>query len=73
MHKITLRPQDPQHKINKHIYGHFAEHLGGCIYDGLYVGENADIPNTRGWRNDIIEALRAINIPNLRWPVRTAD
>ncbi len=68
MNKITIRKQDAEHKINRHIYGHFAEHLGRCIYDGLYVGEDSDIPNTRGFRNDIIEALRAINIPNLRWP-----
>lgn len=54
--------------INKHIYGHFAEHLGRCIYNGIYVGEESDIPNTRGIRNDIVQALKHINIPNLRWP-----
>ena len=55
--------------ISKHIYGHFAEHLGRCIYDGFYVGEdNTTIPNTNGVRNDIINALKALNIPNLRWP-----
>ncbi|MGB5667767.1 MAG: alpha-L-arabinofuranosidase C-terminal domain-containing protein [Maribacter sp.] len=55
--------------INKHIYGHFAEHLGRCIYDGFYVGEgNTAIPNTDGVRNDIIDALKKLNIPNLRWP-----
>ena len=55
--------------INKHIYGHFAEHLGRCIYDGFYVGEdNKIIPNTNGVRNDIINALKELNIPNLRWP-----
>lgn len=56
-------------QINKHIYGHFSEHLGRCIYEGLYVGEeNKIIPNTDGVRNDIIEALKELNIPNLRWP-----
>ncbi|WP_036386081.1 alpha-N-arabinofuranosidase [Muricauda sp. MAR_2010_75] len=56
-------------QISKHIYGHFAEHLGRCIYDGLYVGEeNTVIPNTEGVRNDIIAALKELNIPNLRWP-----
>jgi alpha-N-arabinofuranosidase len=55
-------------KISRHIYGHFAEHLGRCIYDGLWVGAGSTIPNTRGVRNDVIEALRAIRIPNLRWP-----
>ena len=54
--------------INKHIYGHFAEHLGRCIYGGFYVGENSPIPNTRGIRNDVIDALIRIKIPNLRWP-----
>ena len=55
-------------KISRHIYGHFAEHLGRCIYDGIWVGDDSPIPNTRGMRNDIIEALKAIDIPNLRWP-----
>jgi alpha-N-arabinofuranosidase len=54
--------------INRHIYGHFAEHLGRCIYEGFWVGEDSDIPNTRGIRNDVVEALRKLNIPNLRWP-----
>lgn len=54
--------------ISKHIYGHFSEHLGTGIYGGLWVGENSPIPNTNGVRNDVIDALKAINIPNLRWP-----
>ncbi len=54
--------------ISRHIYGHFSEHLGRCIYDGLYVGEKSTIPNTNGMRNDVAEALRKIKIPNLRWP-----
>lgn len=55
--------------INKHIYGHFAEHLGRCIYGGFYVGEdNTTIPHTKGVRNDVVEALKNLNIPNLRWP-----
>jgi len=55
-------------KIDRHIYGHFAEHLGRCIYDGFWVGEDSPIPNTRGIRNDIVEAMRKIRVPNLRWP-----
>lgn len=55
-------------KISKHIYGHFAEHLGRCIYEGIWVGEDSSIPNTNGIRNDIVEALKKIKIPNLRWP-----
>jgi len=54
--------------INKHIYGHFAEHLGSCIYGGLWVGEDSPIPNTRGYRKDVLEALKKLEIPNLRWP-----
>jgi alpha-N-arabinofuranosidase len=55
-------------RISRHIYGHFAEHLGACIYDGIWVGEDSSIPNVRGIRKDIIDALKEINIPNLRWP-----
>ena len=55
--------------IDKNIYGHFAEHLGRCIYDGIYVGENnKTIPTTNGVRNDVINALKELKIPNLRWP-----
>ena len=55
-------------KISRHLYGHFAEHLGRCVYDGLWVGEDSSIPNTNGVRTDVIDALKAIQIPNLRWP-----
>jgi len=55
--------------ISKNIYGHFAEHLGHCIYGGFYVGDTSkNIPNTDGVRNDIIDALKKLKIPNLRWP-----
>jgi len=54
--------------ISRHIYGHFSEHLGRCIYDGYWVGKDSDIPNTRGIRDDIVEALKKTSIPNLRWP-----
>lgn len=54
--------------INKNIYGHFSEHLGRCIYEGIWVGEDSPIPNTKGIRNDVLEALKRINIPVLRWP-----
>ena len=55
-------------KINRHLYGQFAEHLGNCIYEGIFVGEDSPIPNVRGMRTDVVEALKALNIPNLRWP-----
>ncbi len=54
--------------ISRHIYGHFSEHLGHCIYGGYWVGYDSEIPNTNGIRNDVVEALRKIAIPNLRWP-----
>ncbi len=54
--------------INKEIYGHFSEHLGRCIYNGIFVGKDSPIPNTEGVRNDVIDALREIEIPVLRWP-----
>jgi alpha-N-arabinofuranosidase len=54
--------------INKHIYGHFSEHLGRCIYGGYWVGESSEVPNKRGIRKDVVQALKEIKIPNLRWP-----
>ena len=54
--------------IPKEIYGQFAEHLGRCIYDGLWVGEDSDIPNINGYRKDIVEALKELKVPVLRWP-----
>lgn len=56
------------HQISRYIYGHFAEHLGRCIYNGIYVGEDSNIPNHKGIRSDVVEALRNIKIPVLRWP-----
>ena len=55
-------------RISRHLYGHFAEHLGRCIYNGFWVGEGSEIPNVRGIRRDVVDALRALRIPNLRWP-----
>ncbi|MCH5333101.1 MAG: alpha-N-arabinofuranosidase [Agathobacter sp.] len=55
-------------KIEPEVYGHFSEHLGRCIYEGLYVGENSDIPNVNGMRTDVVSALREIDVPLLRWP-----
>jgi alpha-N-arabinofuranosidase len=67
--KITLNAKRAETQISKHIYGHFAEHLGRCIYGGIYVGEdNTRISNTAGVRNDVIKALKELKIPNLRWP-----
>jgi alpha-L-arabinofuranosidase len=66
---VVLHVSDAKTTINKNIYGHFAEHLGRCIYDGLYIGDSSQvIPNTDGVRNDIILALRKLKVPVLRWP-----
>ena len=65
---IQLDPGRSLGVINKNIYGHFSEHLGRCVYQGLYVGEDSSIPNVRGIRCDVSEALRRIRIPVLRWP-----
>jgi alpha-L-arabinofuranosidase len=65
---VVINADLGQHTISRHIYGHFAEHLGRCIYGGVWVGEESPVPNTRGIRNDVVEALRNIKIPNLRWP-----
>ncbi|MDR2536127.1 MAG: alpha-N-arabinofuranosidase [Treponema sp.] len=67
MNRIVVKTQDGEHTISRHIYGHFSEHLGRCIYGGFWVGDSP-IPNTRGLRNDVVAALRRIKIPNLRWP-----
>jgi alpha-N-arabinofuranosidase len=64
----TLHGDQPGPTISRHVYGHFAEHLGGCIYEGIWVGEDSPIPNTRGIRNDVAAALKELEIPNLRWP-----
>ena len=67
--KVVLQADLGKDKISKNIYGHFAEHLGNCIYSGFYVGDtNKVIPHTAGVRNDIIAALKKLKVANLRWP-----
>lgn len=68
MNRLIVNPFHKKSKIQKEIYGHFAEHLGRGIYEGIYVGEDAGIPNENGIRTDVLEALRAMKIPVLRWP-----
>jgi alpha-N-arabinofuranosidase len=65
---LTVDATKPGPLINRNIYGHFSEHLGRCIYEGIWVGENSPIPNTRGYRNDVLAALKQLNVPLLRWP-----
>ncbi len=68
MAKYYINAAQKMGRINKEIYGHFSEHLGRCIYEGLYVGEDSDIPNVKGMRKDVVEALKEIRVPVLRWP-----
>ncbi|MDR0599247.1 MAG: alpha-N-arabinofuranosidase [Treponema sp.] len=72
MNRIIINTAAGGERISRHIYGHFSEHLGRCIYGGFWVGNDpaaaASIPHTRGIRNDAAAALRKIKIPNLRWP-----
>ncbi|HSP63610.1 MAG TPA: alpha-L-arabinofuranosidase C-terminal domain-containing protein [Pyrinomonadaceae bacterium] len=66
--KLSIDVSRTGAKIDRNIFGQFAEHLGHGIYDGIWVGPDSPIPNTRGIRNDVVAALRAIKVPNVRWP-----
>jgi alpha-N-arabinofuranosidase len=68
VNRVVVNADLGKEQISKHIYGHFSEHLGRCIYGGFWVGKDSSIPNTRGIRNDVVEALRKVDIPVLRWP-----
>lgn len=68
MEKYLINPNQKISKINKDIYGHFSEHLGRCIYGGIYVGEDSKIPNVNGMRCDVVNALKEMGLPVLRWP-----
>ena len=68
MAKLVINETKKLGKINAELYGHFSEHLGRCIYEGIYVGENSEIPNKNGMRTDVVEALKEMKIPVLRWP-----
>jgi alpha-N-arabinofuranosidase len=65
---LTVRADTPGARIEPAIYGQFAEHLGRSVYEGIWVGEQSPIPNTRGYRNDVIAALKELGVPVLRWP-----
>ena len=65
---LSVDASKPGAKIDRNIFGQFAEHLGHGIYEGIWVGQDSTIPNTRGIRNDVVAALRALKVPNVRWP-----
>jgi alpha-N-arabinofuranosidase len=66
--QVTLDASKPGAVIDRHVFGQFAEHLGSGIYGGIWVGKDSTIPNTRGIRNDVVAALKALKVPNVRWP-----
>lgn len=66
--EIEITPGQPGAVINPHLYGHFIEHLGGVIYDGVWVGRNSKIPNLDGVRKQFVDDMKRIGAPNLRWP-----
>ena len=68
MAKLLINADITKGQISKNIYGHFSEHLGRCIYEGIWVGKDSKIPNTDGIRNDVLDALRTMKVPVLRWP-----
>ncbi|MDF2838133.1 MAG: alpha-N-arabinofuranosidase [Paenibacillus sp.] len=65
---LTIQADQTLGKLDRNLYAHFSEHLGRCIYEGIWVGEDSPIPNTNGIRNDVLKALKGIAIPSLRWP-----
>jgi alpha-N-arabinofuranosidase len=68
MNTLVIQAGQGAHVINRNLYGHFAEHLGRGVYEGLWVGEDSPIPNTRGIRRDVVAALKRLRPPVLRWP-----
>jgi alpha-N-arabinofuranosidase len=66
--RVMLDASKPGAVIDRHVFGQFAEHLGTGIYGGIWVGKDSTIPNTRGIRNDVVAALKALKVPNVRWP-----
>src|SRR4249919_2724535 len=66
--EIEVDPSQPGTQINPHLYGHFIEHLGGVVYDGIWVGRNSSIPNVDGIRKQFVDDMKRIGAPNLRWP-----
>src|SRR5438270_12872262 len=66
--RIEIAPDDAIGVISPDIYGHFTEHLGGCIYDGIWVGENSPVPNVGGIRKALIDALKRLKPAVIRWP-----
>src|SRR4051794_33302480 len=65
---LTIHGDQPGAQVNRQIFSQFAEHLGHGIYEGIWVGSGSSIPNVRGFRTDVVDALRALSVPVVRWP-----
>ena len=65
---LNVNVSQAKTKISKEIYGQFSEHLGTCIYEGIYVGKDSKIPNVDGYRTDVVNAFKELKVPVLRWP-----
>src|SRR5664280_165788 len=65
---LVIHADQGKNIISRNIYGQFSEHLGRCVSEGIWVGEDSPIPNTRGIRNDVVAALKKLQVPVLRWP-----
>jgi len=65
---LSVDASKPGSKIDRNIFGQFAENLGHGLYEGIWVGPDSSIPNTRGIRNDVVAALAELKVPNVRWP-----
>jgi alpha-N-arabinofuranosidase len=68
MNIVRIDPSKKKTVIHRNIYGHFIEHLGRCVYEGIWVGEDSRIENIRGIRKEVVEALRKVKAPVIRWP-----
>ncbi|HEY9106288.1 MAG TPA: alpha-N-arabinofuranosidase, partial [Roseateles sp.] len=66
--KVVVNADQPGPVIHRNVYGQFAEHLGTGIYEGMWVGPESKIPNVRGWRKDVVAALKELKVPLVRWP-----
>jgi len=66
--RLIVQPENRKSYIHPEIYGNFSEHLGRCIYNGIFVGEDSPIENVNGMRKDVVDALKKIKLPVLRWP-----
>jgi alpha-N-arabinofuranosidase len=66
--RVVVRLDEPIAVVRPELHGQFAEHLGACVNDGLWVGERSAIANVGGFRADVLDALTRLRIPLLRWP-----